>query len=85
MPEWQPLAPRALGVVKRVSFRGVQAVAQQPVAIPWEAAPSFKNYWGGIYRPNDCGRALNHAMVIVGYNAEASSPHWIVRNSWGKK
>lgn len=26
---------------------------------------------------------INHAMVVVGYNFNAPTPYWIVRNSWG--
>ena len=28
-------------------------------------------------------RTTNHAVVIVGYNADYVTPYWIIRNSWG--
>jgi C1A family cysteine protease len=32
---------------------------------------------------SDCGTQLDHGVQCVGYNANASTPYWIVRNSWG--
>ena len=26
---------------------------------------------------------MDHAVQLVGYNADADTPYWIVRNSWG--
>eukprot|EP00955_Chlamydomonas_euryale_P074233 361976-Chlamydomonas_euryale.AAC.2 len=38
---------------------------------------------GGSGGGGDCGTVTNHAMLVVGYNASAQQPYWIVRNSWG--
>jgi len=46
-------------------------------------ASTWQNYAGGIIRAN-CGRALDHCVMITGYNTSADSvDYWIVRNSWG--
>lgn len=29
------------------------------------------------------GAAMNHAVLVVGYDMSASPPYWIVKNSWG--
>ncbi len=65
----------------------LQAVAKQPVAVNFEVALSFKSYWGGVYTPTeaDCGKNLNHALVVVGYDTTGDTPHFILRNSWGDK
>ena len=43
---------------------------------------NFQFYSGGIIT-GDCGTDLDHAVTVVGYNGEAETPYFIVRNSWG--
>merc|ERR1711908_188431 len=41
---------------------------------------------GGVLTSSSCASSslkLDHAIQLVGYNADASTPYWIVRNSWG--
>ena len=81
----------AAGVVNTVGYGEAKynydallnAVAKQPVAVGVTAsAYSFLYYRGGIITSN-CGGYLNHAVTIVGYGQEGSTPYWIVKNSWG--
>lgn len=58
-----------------------QAVVQQPVATSVEANLQWHLYTSGIIT-QDCGYALNHAVLITGYNT-TSLPYWTVKNSWG--
>ncbi|KXZ49007.1 hypothetical protein GPECTOR_24g297 [Gonium pectorale] len=59
----------------------LSAVCNQPVAIVLEATDSFQAYSGGVYTgPPGCGNSINHAVLVVGYDAES----WIVKNSWGR-
>ena len=52
-------------------------------AVDW----TFQVYGGGIYAAKTCNvYAINHAMVAVGYVANATKAaenHWKIRNSWG--
>lgn len=49
-----------------------------------EVQRDFQYYKSGVYRPLDsCGSSVNHAINIVGYNADVSNPYFIIRNSWG--
>lgn len=41
-------------------------------------------YQSGIFT-GDCGTSINHAMSVVGYGIENSTPYWILRNQWGTK
>lgn len=61
------------------------AIFDGPVSAAIEAdAESFRFYTGGVYFDPFCGKALNHAIGIVGYGQNDKQAYWIVRNSWGK-
>jgi C1A family cysteine protease len=46
-------------------------------------ASQWSNYRSGVMRSNQCGRGIDHCVQLVGYDATANPPYWIVRNSWG--
>ncbi|CAG9314240.1 unnamed protein product [Blepharisma stoltei] len=59
------------------------AVAQQPVSVAVEAnQDSWQLYKSGIVT-KDCGTALDHGVLIVGYNQTSTPQYWKVKNSWG--
>eukprot|EP00897_Mesotaenium_endlicherianum_P005707 jgi/Mesen1/5164/ME000256S04350 len=77
---------------KKVDFLGVLglllAVQRQPVVVSLEAdQDSFINYSGkGVYDDPACfsNALVDHAVLLVGYNLTAKTPHLIIRNSWGR-
>ena len=44
-------------------------------------ANGFNSYTSGIM--SVCGNSVDHCVQAVGINTAASTPYWLVRNSWG--
>jgi len=44
-------------------------------------AETWSSYTSGIM--THCGNSVDHCVQAVGINTEASTPYWLVRNSWG--
>jgi len=53
-----------------------------PLSICVDAEP-WQFYNSGIMKRAQCGLSLDHCVQITGYNTGASTPYWVVRNSWG--
>ena len=62
------------------------AVAQGPVSVAIEADTSiFQFYADGVLKNENCGVALDHGVLIVGYGEENNGDmYWLVKNSWGQ-
>ncbi|XP_070150783.1 cathepsin O [Polyergus mexicanus] len=59
-------------------------ITHGPVAAAVNAI-SWQNYLGGViqYHCDGSFNNMDHAVQIVGYDTEASIPHYIIKNSWG--
>jgi C1A family cysteine protease len=53
------------------------ALVQQPISVAVDAT-NWSTYSSGVF--SNCGTALNHGVLAVGYN---EGQYWIVKNSWG--
>jgi len=63
-----------------------QLVANGPLSVLMDASgfPPLQYHEWGIYNPWSCDpTALDHAVLLVGYGTDGSTPYWIVKNSWG--
>ena len=59
-----------------------QAVAHQPISVAIEADQrEFQLYNGGVF-DGQCGIALDHGVLVVGYGTEGGKPFWTIKNSW---
>lgn len=59
------------------------SVAQQPTSVSVDAgAFAWQHYTSGTIT-SLCGTNLDHDVLVVGYDTTASTPYWIVKNSWG--
>jgi len=58
-------------------------VAWGPLSICVDAA-AWQDYQSGVLTHLECAfiNVLDHCVQLVGYNSTASTPYWIVRNSW---
>nr|BAK01898.1 predicted protein [Hordeum vulgare subsp. vulgare] len=63
-----------------------KAVARQPVSVGIEASSLAVQLFKSGVLTGGCGTALNHAVLIVGYDTDKNGQeYWIVKNSWGPK
>jgi len=46
-------------------------------------ANAWSHYKSGVMKSTQCGKSIDHCVQLVGYDATANPPYWIVRNSWG--
>jgi hypothetical protein len=61
-----------------------RAVAAQPVSIAVAVTPALQFYSSGVF-DGQCGTALNHGVLLVGYGEEEEGgKFWKIKNSWGE-
>merc|ERR1719199_689159 len=59
------------------------ALDSQPVSVAIQADQStFQRYKSGVF-DGECGTALDHAVLLVGYGTEGGKDYWLMKNSWG--
>jgi len=61
------------------------ALEETPVSICVNAG-AWNDYTGGVMSSSQCGSMAadeqDHCVMATGFNTTASTPYWIVRNSW---
>lgn len=61
------------------------ALQGQPVMVAVQAAGSAWQLYRSGVMTTQCGTALDHAVLAVGYGVDAGTgePYWRIKNSWG--
>jgi len=58
----------------------LKQIEKSPMSITVDAT-TWQTYTGGVITSSSgCGTTIDHAVQVVGYNADGN--YWIVRNSW---
>mmetsp|Transcript_11832 Transcript_11832/g.16775 ORF Transcript_11832/g.16775 Transcript_11832/m.16775 type:complete len:453 (-) Transcript_11832:80-1438(-) len=66
-----------------------EAVARQPISVVIKSAcRTLSNYRKGVINDDgscscDTASCIDHAILLVGYNDDADTPYWVLKNSWG--
>jgi len=55
--------------------------SMSPLSICVDAS-QWQDYSNGVMMGSQCTQNVDHCVQLVGYNAGANPPYWIVRNSW---
>jgi len=79
--------PGCTGSCKTQDYAKLSAnVAKHGPASICVNAGAWDDYTGGVMTASACGASgfddLDHCVQLVGYNATAEKPYWLVRNSW---
>jgi len=53
-----------------------------PVSICVDAS-QWSYYNGGVVLGSQCGRGIDHCVLLTGWDMNNNPPYWNVRNSWG--
>jgi len=53
-----------------------------PVSICVDAS-QWSSYSGGVVEGSQCGRNIDHCVLLTGWDMNSNPPYWNVRNSWG--
>jgi len=61
----------------------IAAIVQQPISVGVEADQYVWQYYSGGIITSNCGNDINHFALVVAYNITASTPYYVVKNSWG--
>ncbi|KAJ5076042.1 cysteine protease rdl2-related [Anaeramoeba ignava] len=54
-----------------------------PISVGVDASIMWQFYIGGVLLDIECGKTIDHGVLLVGYDTDATIKYWLVKNSWG--
>ncbi|GMS80498.1 hypothetical protein PENTCL1PPCAC_2673, partial [Pristionchus entomophagus] len=72
----------AYGVSRKVSDIQKEIFTNGPVSASFNVYEDFEQYTSGIYVHNSGKYLGGHAVKVIGWGTEGSTPYWLVANSW---
>jgi len=78
--------PCTSGACENQDLKGLAAALEHTPLSVCVNAGTWNDYTGGVLTSAACGSmgadAQDHCVMAVGFNSTATTPYWIVRNSW---
>merc|ERR1711904_674855 len=78
--------PCTQGACAHQDLKGLAAALENTPLSVCVNAGGWNDYTGGVLTSAACGSmaadAQDHCVMAVGFNSTATTPYWIVRNSW---
>ncbi|GMR39832.1 hypothetical protein PMAYCL1PPCAC_10027, partial [Pristionchus mayeri] len=72
----------AYGLSKSVTDIQTEIMLNGPVEAGFDLYEDFEQYYGGIY-VHHAGRHIGgHAVKVIGWGVEGTTPYWLAVNSW---
>jgi len=59
------------------------ALQQGPCDVAFTVYSDFFDYYSGVYQHKTGGSVGGHAVKMLGWGVDGSTPYWICANSWG--
>jgi cathepsin B len=75
-------AAKAYGVPANVASIQTEIMTYGPVEASFSVYEDFETYVSGVYKHTTGQYVGGHAVKILGWGTDGSTPYWIVANSW---
>jgi len=75
-------AATAYSIPRNITAIAAEIYARGPVEAAFTVYQDFNNYQSGVYHHVTGSAEGGHAIKIIGWGTEDSTPYWLVANSW---
>lgn len=58
--------------------------ANGPLEVAFDVYDDFRSYKSGVYHHVSGSYLGGHAVKLIGYGTDGSTPYWLIVNSWGR-
>ncbi|GMR62971.1 hypothetical protein PMAYCL1PPCAC_33166, partial [Pristionchus mayeri] len=72
----------AYGLSKKVTDIQSEIMLNGPVEAGFDVYEDFEQYTGGVYVHHGGKKIGGHAVKVIGWGVDGTTPYWLVANSW---